>query len=307
MSDLLSGLLIPCYNAERYLPNLLTQVKALNPAFDEVLLVDDGSTDGTVEKARDLGFTIHPLGFNRGPGGARNALLGMTSAEWIHFLDADDEIPSNYLHHVLPLVGDEVDVIVGACDFIGAADRKLWVRWTFEDMLFRSDALAAAIARPVFMPCSFVRRSKALEAGGFDEEHRCYEDGDFHVRLAAAGARFRCIPDVLAVSLRHSEGAGGNELYCSRCRLEFLKAYRQYLGRIPVEVLTQELAECGAVLHRNGDGDGDGSREAFAVAFDLGWRGPISRHWLVRALAALPNKHLRRSLYLWQHKVRLGK
>lgn len=302
MSKPTTALLVPCYNAERYLGNLRRQVDALNPAFDEVLLVDDGSTDGTVANARALGFDIRSLGSNRGPGGARNALLQMATADWVHFLDADDEIALDYLRRVMPLADGEVDVVLSGCDFIGAQDRKFWRRWTYDSGDFSVNALAAAIANPVYLHCSFIRRSKALEADGFDEVHRCYEDGDFHVRLAAAGARFRCIPDVLAFSLRHHEGSGGNELYCAKCRLEFLKEYRKYVGRIPAEVLRGALAECGARLHQKGDAQA--SREAFDLAFDLGWTGPKSRHWVLGLLAVVPSRWLRRRLFLVQYEVR---
>lgn len=297
-----TALLIPCYNAGKYLKNLRKQVDSLDPAFDETIIVDDGSTDGTVAKARELGFNIRSLGTNCGPGGARNALLEMATAEWVHFLDADDEIVPDYLAKVLPLADEATDVVVSACDFLGAIDRKFWVRWSYDDDAFRSNALAAAVSSPVFLHCSFVRRSKALEAGGFDEEHRCYEDGDFHVRLAAAGARFRCIPDVLSFSLRHSEGSGGNELYCAQCRLDFLKGYRKYLGRIPADVLTEAFAKSAAVLHQRGDVQA--SREAFELAFDLGWKGPESLNPWVRAVAAIPIRSVRRRLYLAQEKAR---
>jgi glycosyltransferase involved in cell wall biosynthesis len=297
-----TALLIPCYNAEKYLKNLRRQVDALDPKFDEVLLVDDASTDGTVARARELGFAIHPLPNNRGPGGARNALLQMATTEWVHFLDADDEIAADYLTKVLPVADEATDVVLSGCDFIGAQDRKLWRRWTYSDDVFAPNALAATIAHPVFLHCSFIRRRRALEAGGFDEEHRCYEDGDFHVRLAAAGARFRCIPDVLAFSLRHYEGSGGNELYCAQCRLEFLKKYRKYLGRIPAEVLRGALAECGARLHQKGDVRA--SRGAFDLAFDLGWKGAESRHWALGLLAGVPSRWLRRRLFLVQYEMR---
>lgn len=304
MSKPTTALLIPCYNAECYLENLSKQVDALDPKFDEVLLVDDGSTDGTVAKARELGFDIRKLDTNCGPGGARNVLLDMATADWVHFLDADDEIAPDYLAKVLPVADEATDVVLSGCDFIGAQDRKLWRRWTYDSGDFSVNALAAAIANPVYLHCSFIRRSKVLEADGFDEVHRCYEDGDFHVRLAAAGARFRCIPDVLAFSLRHHEGSGGNELYCAKCRLEFLKEYRRYLGRVPKELLAEALAECGALLNKNGDGVG--SLGAFEFAFQLGWQGPQSRHPLLATLAKLPSKRLRKALFLMQAAKRGG-
>lgn len=302
MSKPTTALLIPCYNAERYLENLRKQVDALDPTFDEVLLVDDGSTDGTVSKARALGFDIRPLGSNRGPGGARNVLLNMATTDWVHFLDADDEIAPDYLAKVLPVADEATDAVLSGCDFIGAQDRKLWRRWIYSNEVFAPNALAATIAHPVFLHCSFIRRRKALEAGGFDEKHRCFEDGDFHVRLAAAGALFQCIPDIIAFSLRHYEGSGGNELYCAKCRLDFLKEYRRYLERIPKELLGEAFAECGAALHKNGYSAG--SLEAFEIAFQLGWQGPESRHWALGLLARFPSKWLRRRLFLAQYKAR---
>jgi len=76
-----ASLLIPCYNAEKYLTHLKVQIEALHPRFDEVILVDDGSTDNTLGLAKQLGLVIHPLGTNRGPGGARNALLQRATQE----------------------------------------------------------------------------------------------------------------------------------------------------------------------------------------------------------------------------------
>jgi glycosyltransferase involved in cell wall biosynthesis len=299
MSKPSTALLVPCYNAERYLENLRTQVDALSRRFDEVILVDDASKDGTLAKARDLGFPIHALDSNRGPGGARNVLLSMATADWVHFLDADDEIAPDYLAKVRPFADEATDVVLSACDFLGASDRKFWARWTYDDDDFCSNALAATIASPVFLHCSFIRRDKALEAGGFDEERRCYEDGDFHVRLAAVGARFRCIPDVLATSLRHYEGSGGNELYCAKCRLDFLKAYQKFLGLIPRNVLVTALVECGALLQKGGDTTA--SLEAFDLAFKLGWQGPETRHRAFGMLARLPSRWIKRRLFLVQH------
>ena len=130
-----TGLLIPCYNAERYLPNLKKQIEALNPKFDEVILVDDGSTDRTVERGRELGLTIEPLGLNRGPGAARNAAAKRCRAEWIHFLDADDEIAPSYLKKVLPLTNAGVDVVLCACEDIDEQTRKKLMKWDYPDEL----------------------------------------------------------------------------------------------------------------------------------------------------------------------------
>jgi GT2 family glycosyltransferase len=284
------------------LENLRKQVDALDPAFDELVMVDDGSADRTVAKAHELGFAIRPLGANRGPGGARNALAQMATAQWLHFLDADDEIAADYLAKVLPLAGQNTDVVLSTTLFVDEKTRDLITRWEFSDNEFRANALRATIMRPVPLHSSLIRKAALDRTEGFDEKLRCWEDGDVHVRLAATGARFRCIPDVLAWSPRHGRGAGGNSLYCWRCRLVFLKRYRSYVPRIRKEDLCSEVIRDATNLYAQGDRCS--ASEALDLAFELGWRGPESRHPVLAGLATVPSRRLRKALFGLQIKVR---
>jgi glycosyltransferase involved in cell wall biosynthesis len=297
-----TALLIPCYNAEPYLENLRKQVDALDPAFDELVIVDDGSTDGTVEKARALGFDIVPLETNRGPGAARNAAAERATAEWIHFLDADDEIAADYLAKVLPIASDGVDVVLCSCDLLKEETRELMMRWSFDDALFSTEPLKGCMRTGVNTPSSLLRRSVFEKIGGFDETHRCWEDGDMHLRLALVGAKFRCIPDVLSFGIRHRRGTSGNKLYCHRCRLDFLEKYTDYVPRIPAEDLVNETLIIATRL--NAEGDKSNVGRALDLACRLGWRGPESGHPLVACLARIPSKRLRKALFRLQGRVR---
>ena len=302
MSKPSTALLIPCYNAERYLVNLRRQVDALVPVFDEIVVVDDGSADGTVARARELGFDIKPLGVNRGPGAARNAAARMATAEWVHFLDADDEIAPDFLAKVLPLAREGTDVVLSATEFVAEDTRKPFMLWKYPDEEFRDNALRAAIVHPVLLHSSLVRRSVFETIRGFDEECRCWEDGDMHVRLAAAGARFRCIPDVLASSPRHKRGTSGNDLYCHRCRLGFLENYAAYVPQIPAQELLQEVLLNARNLFAEGD-CANGNR-ALDLAGRLGWRGPESGNIIMAGLAKVPCDRLRKALFAMQGKAR---
>lgn len=299
-----TALLIPCYNAERYLENLRKQVDALDPAFDEMVIVDDGSTDGTVAAAQSLGFHIIPLGENRGPGVARNAAAGKATAEWIHFLDADDEIASDYLAKVLPLAGANVDVVLSSTEFVEEDTRKPMMRWDYPDETFRSNALLATIVHPVLLHSSFIRRSSFETIRGFDEDHRCWEDGDMHVRLAASGALFGAIPDMLARSPRHKRGTSGSDLYCHRCRLDFLEKYASYVPRIPASDLLGEVIINATRLSR--EGDAENVDRALDLACRLGWKGPESGHPVLATLARLPSRRLRKALFGLQMRARGG-
>jgi glycosyltransferase involved in cell wall biosynthesis len=304
MSKPTTALLIPCYNAERYLENLRKQVDALNPVFDEVVVVDDGSTDGTVGKARSLGFDILPLGTNRGPGAARNAAAGRVTAEWIHFLDADDEIAPDYLAKVLSMAGDDTDVVLSSTEFVDEETRARIMLWSYPDAAFQANALRAAVVHPVLLHSSLIRRSSFETIRGFDERHRCWEDGDMHVRLAAVGARFRTTSALLAFSPRHRRGTSGSDLYCHRCRLDFLESYEVYVPRIPAADLVNEAVINAMRLHR--EGDTANADRALELACRQGWKGPESRHPMLAALAKVPSKRMRKALFALQMRVRGG-
>lgn len=297
-----TALLIPCYNAEKYLENLRRQVDALDPAFDEMIIVDDGSADETLEKARALDFDIKQLGLNRGPGAARNAAAKLATAEWIHFLDADDEIAPDYLAKVLPMAREDVDVVLCSCDFLDEASRERIMRWSFDDALFCREPVKGCIRTGVNTPSSLIRRRRFLEIGGFDEERRCWEDGDMHLRLALAGAPFRAIPDVLSFGIRHRRGTSGSDLYCHRCRLDFLESYEAYVPRIPANDLANEAVINATRLYH--EGDKANADRALELALRLGWKGPESRHPLLGALAKIPSKRMRKVLFAMQMKAR---
>ena len=88
------SVIIPCYNAERYLPACLDAVLAQSEPDFEVILVDDGSQDGTLAIARsyaalDARLTVlHQE--NAGVCAARNLGLDRAQGEWVTFVDADD-------------------------------------------------------------------------------------------------------------------------------------------------------------------------------------------------------------------------
>jgi GT2 family glycosyltransferase len=176
------------------------------------------------------------------------------------------------------------------------------MRWSFDDVLFSREPVKGCIRTGVNTPSSLLRRSKFEEVGGFDQEHRCWEDGDMHLRLALAGAQFRAIPDVLSFGIRHKRGTSGSDLYCHRCRLDFLEKYAGYVPRIPAQDLVEELVLNATRLYR--EGDKSNAMRALDLAGRLGWKGPQSRHPALALLAKLPSARLRKMLFAVQARAR---
>ncbi len=219
------SLLVPCFNAVRFLPRLRTQVDRLTTPFDEVILVDDASSDETFRNAVNLGFRIKRLETNRGPGGARNALAQIASCEWIHFHDVDDELDPDYVQKVHDCLNGDVDLLLHQTDFVDELDRTPIIRWSPDPIELERSPEVCLLRHPLPTMCSCIRLQMFLKVGGFNEQRRCFEDGDLHFRLALKGARCRSIQEVLETSLRSDTGAGADQNYCFKCRTEFLEDY----------------------------------------------------------------------------------
>ncbi len=293
-----TALLVPCFNATRFLPRLRAQVDRLAPAFDEVLLADDCSRDATVAEAEALGFQVLRLPENLGPGGARNALARACTAEWIHFHDVDDEIAPDYLAQVSAAAG-ACDVVLHFVEFIDEETRSLQVRWLPDAAALAADPAATLLRSPLPTMSSFLRRSTFLSTGGFNEELRCFEDGDLHLRLGTGGARLVVVPAVLEWSLRHGHGAGANQRYCYQCRLQFLEGYAAALPSRLHAAIALEAERAATMLVRLDDLAG--ARRAVALARRLGRRVPSTANPVVQALRPfLPATTLLR----WQDRRR---
>ena len=122
---MLVSIIIPIYNVEKYIVRCLESV--LNQTYRqlEVILVDDGSSDGSMKKAeeliegclmgKDLRFRYLAHGANRGQSAARNTGLDIATGDYIFFLDSDDEITSDCIETLVALSdGGKIDYVRGS-------------------------------------------------------------------------------------------------------------------------------------------------------------------------------------------------
>jgi glycosyltransferase involved in cell wall biosynthesis len=84
---------IPCWNAEKWVGRAIESVLAQNYPDLDIIVIDDGSTDGSLDVIRSFGSRVRwETGHNRGACAARNAGLALAQSEYVLFLDADDYI-----------------------------------------------------------------------------------------------------------------------------------------------------------------------------------------------------------------------
>src|SRR5688572_23871683 len=101
MSEASVSIVIPAYNAEHLLGRALESIRAQEPSPTEVVVVDDGSTDGTPDLARGFDGVRLVQQSNKGLPGARNAGASAATGGLLFFLDADDELMPGGLAAVL--------------------------------------------------------------------------------------------------------------------------------------------------------------------------------------------------------------
>ncbi|HTJ24931.1 MAG TPA: glycosyltransferase [Candidatus Limnocylindria bacterium] len=223
MPDVSFTVVIPAHDASAYLASTLAAVHAQTHPAADVIVVDDGSTDGTAALARSLGATVLQQA-NAGPSAARNAGVARARHDWIAFLDADDRWSPGYLAAVARAVVLCPDVrvifanyaIAGEgddCADAHAADRHFReiVRRTVAPGIARCDRqslLRAYLRSRRFIQTSAlaVRRDAFLDCGGYDESLRIAEDFELLLRLFAHSTAV-VLEETLSTYRRHPSNA----------------------------------------------------------------------------------------------------
>lgn len=127
MNNLLISVVIPLYNKEKTIEQSLRSVLRQEGCEFEVVVVDDGSTDNSVEQVKKINnpkikLVSQP---NGGPGAARNTGAKAANGDWLVFLDADDELLPNALHTFSDFIKAYPDVdIFDAQKYIIMGDNK---------------------------------------------------------------------------------------------------------------------------------------------------------------------------------------
>ncbi len=196
------SLIVPVYNAEDTLPALLASVESQDLPSDqyEVLVVDDGSTDGSASLVCEHRHVCLLSQSNRGPGAARNLGARHASGEIIVYTDADCRLPPDFLsqHVKLHAIHPEVDGIAGA---VSPATRLPLASAVLADHLCNwfnaHDRLPPRTPEYMWGANMSVKR-RVSEAGvRWSEERITGEDVDFCSQMNTLGMSLRFFPECL--------------------------------------------------------------------------------------------------------------
>lgn len=202
------SVIIPCHNAERWIGEAVDS--CLNQTYHpiEILVVDDGSTDASLEVLRSYGTEIQLYsGSNCGGSHARNQGFALSRGEYIQFLDADDYLlPKKIGRQVAFLEQTGADVVYG--DWRHRFENADGTRTLGEESIAgkQADVLEALLSGWWTANMTLLLRRQVVDrCGGWDESIRVGQDRDFFVTVSMSGADVRYQPGCYSVYRRYGD------------------------------------------------------------------------------------------------------
>lgn len=235
---------IPSFNAERWIAQAVQSALDQQGVEIEVIVVDDGSTDGSVAVAQKFGARVKIIeGGHQGANHARNLVLQNATGEWVQYLDADDYLEPAKIITQLRESNDGRDADV--------LHSPVWVEtWKAES----SSRVASESSPDADIFTQWIRwhipqtggclwrREALVRAGGWKEGQPCCQEHELYLRALMTGLRFAFTPTPGAVYRIWSEE--------TLCRKDPLLVIRVRTGLF--DTLLAHLTEKGILtdMHR---------------------------------------------------------
>jgi glycosyltransferase involved in cell wall biosynthesis len=245
------SVIIPCYNAERFIGDAIESALRQTHPDVEVIVVNDGSTDNSLEIVRGFGdrIRVHD-GPNRGVCSARNTGFDLAQGDWIHYLDADDIIHPRKIAGSLKVHAAFPDTVFvwaplrhvesafrwmsGHCGPDGCTESFAGERAT--------NALHAAHA-PL---CALFQKTFLGDVGPWDTSLTRWTDLEYHARIAALRPSYVALTEPLYFYREHD----GPRISAANASFARLEDGRRALerARVALEVVAADTDECAHYL-----------------------------------------------------------
>jgi len=213
------SVIIPVFNGKKYLGEAIDSVFSQTCPVGEILIVDDGSTDGTAQVARAFGDRVryfHQM--NGGIGAARNRGVDMAEGNFLAFLDADDLWEPHKLAMQMAALEEDgsLDAVFGhVVQFITPEMDE-----SERSGIFCPAAPAAGYVAGTML----IRRDFFCRVGKFSTDLKVGEFIDWYARAREEGISYRMLPDVVARRRLHGNNTTVRERHAQPDYVHILKA-----------------------------------------------------------------------------------
>jgi 1,2-diacylglycerol 3-beta-glucosyltransferase len=237
------SILVPAKNESAVLPGLVKNLFELDYPHShlDIWIVDDGSTDATPELLEELqtqfyGLQVHRRESKGGKSGALNAIFPLTQGDILLVVDADAQLPKNFLRDTVPLFDNQAIGAVQVRKVIANVDTNFWTRC--QQMEMDCDSFLQTHRLAVGGMCELrgngmlVRRSLLEKCNGWSED-TVTDDLDLTFKLYLAGSE---IEFAIISSVQEQGVTNWKQLWNQRCRWAE-GGYQRYLDYFP-EILS---------------------------------------------------------------------
>ncbi|MBE9061258.1 glycosyltransferase [cf. Phormidesmis sp. LEGE 11477] len=242
----LVSVIIPCYNAERWLNEAIDSCLAQSYQPIEIIVIDDGSTDSSLDILKSYNSSssrkadqriLFETGPNRGGNYSRNRGFALSKGQYIQFLDADDYLlPKKIEKQVEFLDFTSVDAVYGdwrhqyhhddgtiELDSIKVSDSQPDILWSLLSGWWVSPA------------CLLFRRSAVEASGGWDESLSVGQDRDFFLAVVMGGVKVRYQSGCDSIYRRY-----GNVTVSSSSQQKYLSNHLKILEKYEARLKKEE-------------------------------------------------------------------
>ena len=252
--------IVPTFNRREWIGECLDSVLAQTYENIEVVVVDDGSSDGTAEwisqqdRYADVRVDIQP---NQGASVARNNGIERADGDLIAFIDSDDLLLPNHVEKAVRKFAEHDDLGLFCCDsrMIDAAGDELFGGKTWHNALSEAKGLEVRTGfrtlEDVFrfsncFPGFTLRREVFEKLGGFDQGIFPADDYDLALRLAGSDYRVFYLHEALCLRREHDGQLSGirNSV---KTQVQLIRALLRsadgHPGRIPADLVRRRISE----------------------------------------------------------------
>jgi GT2 family glycosyltransferase len=204
------SVVIPAWNVQAYIAGAIDSVLAQTRPADEIIVVDDGSTDNTAQIVRRYGTCVRYLRQPQtGAAEARNRGITEAAGRWIAFLDADDQWLPDKLARQMEMLARNPDIVWSYSNYLlrhTDTDRHTLSHTSQQaiDLLAGRDFFddywtAFAAGAPTSMTTMIVRRDILQVVGMFQPGRKWAQDADLGFRIAYQHPKVAYIPEPLSI------------------------------------------------------------------------------------------------------------
>jgi glycosyltransferase involved in cell wall biosynthesis len=274
----LVSIVIPCYNDEDFVGDAVESALRQTYPSVEVIVVDDGSSDGSRKVVRSFGNRIRQeRQGNQGAPAARNRGLRLAEGTYVKFLDADDILVEDCIErqvqHAEDLPREREAVVFGDAIWIDEKGNEID---GYDDLRGRKrdeDPVTHLLHSNPLTSCPLHRREYLQEVGGFDTSLPRSQEHDLHLRLALAGVEFVYEPGLTYYFRQH----GGADRISGRSyaeqglmtHYELVEHHKQLIEKHRGSLSSEIRKSLGQSLWRHGRAIlREGHRDVAQIYFD---------------------------------------